>query len=144
MATLPPPATVLDLVERFERNRDEYMSGKYNEAQVRSEFLAPFFEYLGWDVNNRQGYAEAYKDVIHEDSLEIGGGTKAPDYCFRVGGTRKFFVEAKKPSVHIATDRIECRNAAIASTDTPTRTTNNRRHGVWLEIGPSVHWSRRD
>ena len=89
MATLPPPATVLDLVERFERNRDEYLSGRYNEAQVRSEFLDPFFEYLGWDVNNRQGYAEAYKDVIHEDSLEIGGGTKALDYYFRVGGTRR-------------------------------------------------------
>ena len=89
MATLPPPATVLDLVERFERNRDEYLSGRYNEAQVRSEFLDPFFEYLGWDVNNRQDYAEAHKDVIPEDSLEIGGGTKALDYYFRVGGTRR-------------------------------------------------------
>ena len=42
-----------------------------------------------------------YKDVIHEDSLEIEGEKKAPDYAFRVGGTRKFFVEAKKPSVNI-------------------------------------------
>ncbi|MBA4397494.1 MAG: restriction endonuclease subunit M, partial [Syntrophus sp. (in: bacteria)] len=32
----------------------------------------------------------------------VGGATKAPDYCFRIGGTRKFFVEAKKPSVNIA------------------------------------------
>ncbi len=31
----------------------------------------------------------------------MGGFTKAPDYAFRVGGTRKFFVEAKKPAVHI-------------------------------------------
>src|SRR5437762_8424270 len=30
--------------------------------------------------------------------------TKAPDYCFRIGGTRKFFLEAKKPSVDIKTD----------------------------------------
>jgi len=55
MAILSPPATVLDQVERFERNRNECESGKYNEAQVHSEFLDPFFEYLGWDVNNRQG-----------------------------------------------------------------------------------------
>ena len=48
------------------------------------------------------GYAEAYKDVIHEDAIKIGGAIKAPDYCFRIGGTRKFFVEAKKPSVNIA------------------------------------------
>ena len=47
-------------------------------------------EELGWDMRNRQGYSEAYKDVIHEDSIKVGGVTKAPDYCFRVGGTPKF------------------------------------------------------
>jgi len=49
--------------------------------------------------HNKQGYAEAYKDVITEDAIKVGGVTKAPDYCFRIGGARKFFVEAKKPSV---------------------------------------------
>lgn len=44
---------------------------------------------------------EQYKDVVHEDAIKIGGATKAPDYCFRIGGTRKFFLEAKKPSVDI-------------------------------------------
>ena len=48
--------------------------------------------------------AEAYKDVIHEDSLKIGGATKSPDYSFRIGGVRKFFVETKKPSVNIRQD----------------------------------------
>ena len=101
---MPAPALVHDLVERFDRNRDAYRSGQYNETQARREFIDPFFEALGWDVNNRQGYAEAYKDVIHEDAIKIGGATKAPDYCFRIGGTRKFFVEAKKPSVKLRDD----------------------------------------
>ena len=65
---MPAPQAVLDLVERFERNREAYKSPTYNETQLRREFLDPFFEALGWDVNNRQGYAEAYKDVIHEDA----------------------------------------------------------------------------
>jgi len=95
------PDTVRNLVERFERNYEQYRSAKYNETQLRREFLDPFFEALGWDVFNKQGYAETYKDVIHEDSLEIEGATKAPDYAFRVGGQRKFFVEAKKPAVNI-------------------------------------------
>ncbi|HYR06034.1 MAG TPA: N-6 DNA methylase, partial [Gallionella sp.] len=47
------------------------------------------------------GYAEAYRDVIHEDAIKIGNSTKAPDYSFRVGGQRKFFLEAKKPSVYV-------------------------------------------
>lgn len=95
------PQAIKDLVERFERNHEQYRSGKYNETQLRREFLDPFFEALGWDVFNKQGYAETYKEVIHEDSLEIEGATKAPDYAFRVGGQRKFFVEAKKPAVNI-------------------------------------------
>ncbi|MBI4685363.1 MAG: Eco57I restriction-modification methylase domain-containing protein [Nitrospirae bacterium] len=95
---------ILELIERFDRNRESYRSGQYNETQLRREFLDPFFEALGWDVNNKQGYAEAYKDVIHEDSIRIGSATKAPDYCFRIGGTRKFFVEAKKPAVNLKDD----------------------------------------
>ena len=95
------PQIILELIERFERNLEAYKSGSYNETQVRREFIDPFFEELGWDVNNKEGNAEAYKDVIHEDAVKVGGITKAPDYSFRIGGQRKFFVEAKKPSVNI-------------------------------------------
>jgi hypothetical protein len=104
MNTTPAPQIILDLVERFERNFEVYTSGSYNETQVRREFIDPFFEALGWDVNNRDGNAEAYKDVIHEDVVRVGGVTKAPDYSFRIGGTRKFFVEAKKPAIAVKDD----------------------------------------
>ena len=98
---MPAPKEVLELIERFERNRDAYRSHEYNEAQVRLELINPFFKALGWDVYNEAGYAEAYKDVVHEDAIKVGGHAKAPDYSFRIGGTRKFFVEAKRPSVGI-------------------------------------------
>ena len=98
------PKEVKRLVERFRENRDAYLSSAYNETQLRREFLDPFFKALGWDVDNEQGYAEAYKDVVHEDAIKVGGATKAPDYAFRIGGTRKFFVEAKRPSVGIKDD----------------------------------------
>jgi hypothetical protein len=98
------PQDIERLVERFSRQRDAYRSGDYNEARLRREFLDPFFGVLGWDMDNRRGYAEAYKDVIHEDSIKVGSGTKAPDYCFRIATTRKFFVEAKKPAVNIKDD----------------------------------------
>ncbi len=95
---------IRQLVQRFEEHRESYRSGKYNEAQLRQEFLNPFFEALGWDIFNKQGYAESYKEVIHEASVAVEGANKAPDYAFRIGGTRKFFVEAKKPAVNIQTD----------------------------------------
>lgn len=98
-----PPETV-QLVERFRENLAAYRSPSYNETQLRREFLDPFFRVLGWDVDNSQGFAEAYKDVVHEDAVKVGGFTKAPDYSFRIGGTRKFFVEAKKPAINIKND----------------------------------------
>lgn len=95
---MPAPHRILELIERFRFNEASYRSGNYNETQVRREFLDPFFKELGWDVDNQAGYAEAYKDVIHEDAIKIGSVTKAPDYCFRIGGARKFFLEAKSRS----------------------------------------------
>jgi type I restriction-modification system DNA methylase subunit len=98
------PDRIKKLTETFDYNLETYKRGSYNETQVRREFIDPFFEELGWDITNREGYSEAYKDVIHEDAIKVGGITKAPDYCFRVGGARKFFLEAKKPSVNIKED----------------------------------------
>src|SRR3989442_4473918 len=95
------PQMILELVERFERNKDAYRSPHYNETQLRREFLDPFFKALGWDIDNDRGYAEEYKDVVHEDAIKVGEARKAPDYSFRIGGTRKFFLEAKKPAVDI-------------------------------------------
>jgi len=98
------PSEIEKLVERFDRNREQYLSPGYNETELRQEFVNPFFSALGWDIENRQGFAEPYKDVIHEDAIKVGTATKAPDYAFRIGGTRKFFVEAKRPSVNIKED----------------------------------------
>lgn len=98
------PLEIRKLVERFKEHREEYLSGTYKEEQVCAEFILPMFEALGWDISNKQGSSEAYKEVIHHDSIKSGVGTKAPDYCFRIGGVRKFFLEAKKPSVDIKDD----------------------------------------
>ena len=95
------PKEVIELVNRFGQHIDVYRKGKYNETQLRRDFVDPLFKALGWDMDNAQNYAEQYREVIHEDAIKIGGYTKAPDYSFRIGGTRKFFIEAKKPSIDI-------------------------------------------
>ncbi len=50
-------------------------------------------------MDNHGGLSEVLREVVHEDALKIGGTTKAPDYSFRTGGARKFFLETKKPVV---------------------------------------------
>lgn len=98
---MPAPAVIRQLVERFEANLDTYRGGGYNETLLRRDFLDPFFKALGWDIDNSQDYAEAFREVIHEDAIKVGGSTKAPDYSFRIGGRRIFFLEAKEPAVFI-------------------------------------------
>lgn len=98
------PPVVHELVSRFRERSKELKSGQYNETQLRREFLDPFFKALGWDIDNSQGAPEAYKDVVHEDVIKIAGRSKAPDYSFRIGGVRKFFLEAKKPALNLRED----------------------------------------
>lgn len=94
------------LTELFKRNKKQYSTASYDEANTRTDFIDKFFELLGWDIRNTQGYSEQYREVVREDKVTIGGKVKAPDYAFRIGGVRKFFVEAKKPSVNIK-DELE-------------------------------------
>ena len=102
MGTCPP--AVNDLIAKFHEQADQYRSPDYNETLVRIDFINPLFKALGWDMDNIAGYAEGYRDVVHEDAIRIEGNAKAPDYAFRVGGVRKFFVEAKKPFVKLRDD----------------------------------------
>ncbi len=83
------------LVERFDKDKAHYLSKDYLEAEVRQDFLDPFFAALGWDIGNKKGLSPFDREVV----VEKGETSGRPDYNFRVGGATKFFVEAKAPSV---------------------------------------------
>ena len=99
------PQEIIGLVNKFKENEEEYTNKNYVEEDTKIEFINPFFKALGWDVDNEQDFSPEYKEVVFEKSLKIEGQSKAPDYSFRLGGTPIFFVEAKKPSVNIETDK---------------------------------------
>jgi type I restriction-modification system DNA methylase subunit len=95
--------SIKGLVGKYENNREHYLSRDYNESQLRTDFLEPFFELLGWDIKNTSGKTTNEREVLVEEPLKehVAANTKKPDYTFRLFDTRKFFVEAKKPSVKI-------------------------------------------
>ena len=93
------------LIEQFKRNISQYKNRQYDESNTRVDFIDKFFELLGWDVSNKQGKSEQYREVVREDTVTIKGKAKAPDYSFRIGKEQRvFFVEAKKPSINIKED----------------------------------------
>lgn len=102
MSTTPAaPDAVKKLVDRFEAQKDLITRPDYNETQLRIDYINPLFAALGWNMDNSQGYAEQFREVVHEDRVKVAGQTKAPDYSFRIGGQRQYFLEAKKPAVDI-------------------------------------------
>jgi len=99
------PQKIIDLVEDFKENKHEYTNPDiFDEENTKVKFLNPFFEELGWNVRN-EGLSARFREVVFEDSIKVGKKTKAPDYSFRLGGERIFFVEAKKPSRDLAKDK---------------------------------------
>ena len=92
------------LVRKYKAHEKEYLKSDYNETQLRSDYLDPFFEILGWDVNNAEGLTQDLRQVVQETKVKVEEKNKKPDYAFRVRGVRKLFTEAKKPSVDILSD----------------------------------------
>lgn len=103
--------TIKDLVAKYEAGRDFYLSDRYNETEVRNEFLDPLFYLLGWDITNASAKPTNEREVLVEEPLRSGAGehTTKPDYTFRLYAERKFFLEAKKPCVNIAVDGAPAR-----------------------------------
>ena len=95
---------IVKLCQYFSTNHKAFLVPAIKEAHVRQSLIDPLFQALGWDVANKSRLAPQYREVIPEDSLDVEGHQKAPDYTFRVGTLAKFYVEAKKCGININSD----------------------------------------
>jgi len=90
------------LVESFGLRLSELKNFSYVEAQLRDDFLNPFFRALGWDMENRAGLIQQKREVEIESRTQIGGRQKRADYLFRTDGHDRFVCEAKKPAEELS------------------------------------------
>jgi Alw26I/Eco31I/Esp3I family type II restriction m6 adenine DNA methyltransferase len=95
---------VVDLVRGFELHAAKYLSPSYQEAEVRKDFIDPFFVALGWDVNHREQKNPWEQEVKVERAVDVALTQKKADYAFYLGPNFRdvrFYVEAKKPSIDL-------------------------------------------
>lgn len=94
-----------ELIEKYEANRNEIFLKKnnYNEANTRREYIDPFLEILGWDLQNKLGKSLLESDVIVENYVGSGKKNRA-DYSLRRNGSIFYTIEAEKPSKDIHKD----------------------------------------
>ncbi|MDH2625833.1 Eco57I restriction-modification methylase domain-containing protein [Acinetobacter baumannii] len=100
-------AQLKELVKLFKQNESDYLKKNYNETQVRTDFIAPLLEILGWDIHNKKGVAQNQREVIEESVIDVADEkfSKKPDYELRAAKQRKLFIEAKKPYVNLETNK---------------------------------------
>ena len=79
------------LVESFGQRLSELKKSSYVEAQLRDDFLNPFFRALGWDMENRAGLIQQKREVEIESRTQIGGRQGLP---FRRGVATKDYETA--------------------------------------------------
>ncbi len=97
------------LINAFSEGYADYKKGLYSEAQVRIDFLNPLLKSFGWDVDNEARKTQLFREVIQEESIDVEEEDritkKNPDYTLKQFGQRSLFVEAKKVSIDITTEK---------------------------------------
>lgn len=54
------------LIRKFRADRDHYLSKEYLETQARVDFVAAFFNVLGWDVESEAELPHQDREVLVE------------------------------------------------------------------------------
>jgi len=57
------------LVDKYNNDSAHYQSKKYNEDQVRTDFLDQFFSILGWDITNAKCKTTNEREVLVEEGF---------------------------------------------------------------------------
>ncbi len=104
------------LIERYNQDIEFYRSTRYNETQLRTDFIDQFFAILGWDITNVTRKSTHEREVLVEEGIRFKSNenTKKPDYTFRLFSERKFFVEAKN-QVFILISILNQQNKSVAT-----------------------------
>lgn len=89
----------------------EAATSPYTESEARSEYIDRFLRILGWDVTNENSQPQILREVVLEREVNESDEGGRPDYRLRVNGRDRLPVEAKKPSVRLATAAAPARQA---------------------------------
>ncbi|UPG89504.1 N-6 DNA methylase [Luteibacter aegosomaticola] len=99
---------VVELIDSFQEHINKFLQPNYQEAEVRKDFIDPFFEALGWDVLHRSQRNPWEQEVKVEKTVAFALTQKKADYSFSLApdfNTVRFYVEAKKPSIDLVNSK---------------------------------------
>lgn len=92
------------LANQFASSETHYVSGAYQEAEARKDFIDKLFKALGWDVDHDL-QPDPYRQEVKIEKSD-GRHSGRADYAFSLAPAFqriRFLVEAKRPQLNIAT-----------------------------------------
>ena len=95
---------VQELVSSFLADQSN-VDRRFKEDWTRSDFIEPLLHALGWTQLSQADRTTNSTGYVREDVIAADGMSTVPDYSMFVNGKRSFYIEAKKPSVNIETDK---------------------------------------
>ncbi len=120
--------SLLDLVSNLKAKPVRY---DYSEEAAKFAIIGPVLDRLGWDLTDSQ-------EVVPEYPVKTG----KVDFCLRLTGTAKVFIEAKKPSEDLDTHQEQLLNYAFAEGVDIAVLTNGLLWWLYLPMA-SGSWDQR-
>lgn len=96
---------IQQLVADFAAHQSVYLALDYSEAQARQDFIDKLLMALGWDVAHHRQKNPFEQEVKVERHVTMGHSQRRADYAIYLAPNFRdvrFYVEAKKPSLHLA------------------------------------------
>lgn len=72
-------AKIQSLIGALLQNRAHHAPASYDEAKLPIEYLAPFFDPLGWDVHDARHLIGGDCGAVVEDRTRVRGRRRRPD-----------------------------------------------------------------
>ena len=72
------------LAKAFKAGESHHLSPAYQEAEVRTDFIDPMFQALGWDVRHERERNPYKQEVKVEKGLRAGISNRRADYAFHL------------------------------------------------------------
>lgn len=82
------PVIIKRLIEEFERLKGGSVPGSFDEAQLRTGIVEPFWWAPGWNVRGSRGF-------LKEKRVHPRANIKHADYCFQLKSRPQFAVGAE-------------------------------------------------
>ncbi|MFC2088260.1 hypothetical protein ACFLSX_01535 [Calditrichota bacterium] len=87
------PHKILSLIDRFKKIEHK----EFQSSAVKTKYIEPFFQTLGWEIDNKRKSIAPFKEVIILTKITAN----SPDFLFIANDKCKFYVSIPEEQIEL-------------------------------------------